>query len=55
MYLKLRAGGTTRIYRSLWWTVRVPDMRLYTSKKLGSAVLFENKSYIETDLLLLGL
>ena len=55
MYLKLRAGGSTRIYRNLWWTVRVPDFRLYTSKKLGSAVLFENKSYFETDLLLLGL
>jgi hypothetical protein len=33
----------------------MPDLRLYTSKKLGSAILFENKSYIETDILFLGL
>jgi hypothetical protein len=55
MYLKLRAGGTTRFYRNLWWSIRMPDLRLYTSKGLGSAILFENKSYIETDILFLGL
>ncbi len=55
MYLKLRAGGATRFYRNLWWSIRVPDFRLYTSKGLGSAILFENKSYIETDILFLGL
>ncbi len=54
MYLKARVGGTTRFYRNLWWTVRMPDIRLYTSKSLGSAILFENKSYIETDILFLG-
>ncbi len=55
MYLKLRVGGSTRFYRNLWWSVRIPDFRLYTSKALGSAILFENKSYIETDILFLGL
>lgn len=55
MYVKIRAGGTTRFYRNLWWSVRVPDLRVYTSKALGSAILFENKSYIETDILFLGL
>jgi hypothetical protein len=55
MFLKLRAGGMTRFYRNLWWSIRVPDFRLYTSKALGSAILFENKSYIEMDILFLGL
>jgi hypothetical protein len=55
MYIKLRAGGMTRFYRNLWWSIRVPDFRLYTSKGLGSAILFENKSYIEMDILFLGL
>lgn len=55
MYLKLHAGGMTRFYRNLWWSVRMPNLRLYTSRELGSAILFENKSYIETDILFLGL
>jgi len=55
MYVKVRAGGMTRFYRNLWWSIRVPDLRVYTSKALGSAILFENKSYIETDILFLGL
>jgi hypothetical protein len=55
MYLTLSAGGMTRFYRNLWWSIRVPDFRLYTSKSLGSAILFENKSYIEMDILFLGL
>jgi hypothetical protein len=55
IYLSARLGGTTRFYRNLWWTIRMPDIRLYTSKSLGSAILFENKSYIETDILFLGL
>jgi hypothetical protein len=55
LYAKLRLGATTRFYRNLWWSVRIPDLRLYTSKEVGSAALFENRSYIETEILFLGL
>lgn len=55
IYAKLRMGATTRFYRNLWWSVRIPGLRLYSSNELGSAVLFENKSYIEFDILFLGL
>ncbi len=55
LYAKLSLGTTTRFYRNLWWSVRAPDIRLYTSKALGSSILFRNRSYIETEILFLGL
>lgn len=55
MYASLRFGTMTRFYRNLWWTIRVNDLRLYTSEAVGTAALFENTSYIETEILFLGL
>ncbi len=55
LYPSLRFGTMTRFYRSLWWTIRVNDLRLYTSEAVGTAALFENTSFIETEILFLGL
>lgn len=54
-YISVRLGTTTRFYRNLWWSVRIPDLRLYTSEALGSEILFQNRSYIETEILFIGL
>ncbi|MFH2055307.1 MAG: hypothetical protein ABIJ61_05070, partial [bacterium] len=55
MYATLKLGTTTRFYRNLWWSVRVPAIRLYSSDALGSMMLFNNTSYIETEILFVGL
>lgn len=55
MYANLRFGTMTRFYRNLWWTIRVNDLHLYTSEAVGTAALFENTSYFETEILFLGL
>lgn len=55
MYASVKVGTTTRFYRNLWWSVRVPGYTLYTSEALGSEILFSNRTYIETDILFLGL
>ncbi len=55
LYVSLRLGAQTRFYRNLWLNVRVNDLRLYTSEEVGSAALFENRRYVETELLFLGL
>ncbi len=55
LYASLRFGTMTRFYRNLWWTIRVNDLHLYTSEAVGTAALFENTSYFETEILFLGL
>lgn len=55
LYASLRFGTMTRFYRNLWWTIRLNELRLYTSEAVGTAALFENTSYIETEILFLGL
>ncbi|MGB5137395.1 MAG: hypothetical protein WBP29_02575, partial [Candidatus Zixiibacteriota bacterium] len=55
IYASLRFGTMTRFYRNLWWTIRVNDLHLYTSEAVGTAALFENTSYFETEILFLGL
>ncbi len=55
LYASLKLGTTTRFYRNLWWSIRVPSLRFYSSDALGSAVLFGNRSFIETEILFLGL
>lgn len=55
IYPSLRFGTMTRFYRNLWWTIRVNDLRLYKSEAVGTAALFENTSYVETEILFLGL
>lgn len=55
MYATLKLGTTTRFYRNLWWSIRVPAFRLYSTDALGSALLFGNRSYIETEILFVGL
>jgi hypothetical protein len=54
VYVSLRLGTTTRFYRSLWWSVRLEDLHLYSTKEVGTASLFENRTFIETEVLLLG-
>lgn len=55
VYATLKLGATTRFYRNLWWSIRIPEIRLYSSEALGSSILFENRSYIETEILFVGL
>ena len=55
LFASLRFGTMTRFYRNLWWTIRVNDVRLYKSEAVGTAALFENTSYFETEILFLGL
>jgi len=55
LYPSLHVGTQTRFYRSLWWTVRVNEFRLYTSEEVGTAALMENRYYFETEVLFLGL
>lgn len=55
LYATLKLGTTTRFYRNLWWSVRVPAVRLYSSDALGSMMLFSNTTYIETEILFVGL
>jgi len=54
-YPSIRLGATTRFYRSLWWSVKLPEIRLYKSEKLGSSILFENRSYFEMEVIFLGI
>ncbi len=55
LYPSLHVGTQTRFYKSLWWTIRVNDFHLYTSEEVGTAALFENRFYLETEILFLGL
>jgi hypothetical protein len=55
VHASLKLGTSTRFYRNLWWSVRIPALRITRSDALGSAVLFNNRSYIETEILFVGL
>ena len=54
-YPTIHIGTQTRFYRNLWWTIRVTDYPLYKSEQVGTAALFENEKYFETEILFLGL